>query len=73
VDKNYPIRVACNNGNVEVVKLLLACPRVNPAAKDNYALKVSIQNGHKEVIQLLLKSEKVDSEVYYKEAGKEVR
>jgi ankyrin repeat protein len=43
-------------GHVDVVKLLLADPRVDPAAIDNFAIRWSSQNGHVEVVKLLADS-----------------
>ena len=46
--------MASENCRVDVVKLLLSDPRVDPSANDNYALRLAIQNGHKDVVKLLL-------------------
>ncbi len=40
--------------HTEVVKILLADPRVNPSAEDNDAIKSASTNGHAEVVKLLL-------------------
>lgn len=58
---NLPIRWACQNGNVEVVRLLLAAdPRVNPALWDNYPIRSTSKNGFVEVVCLLLADSRVD-------------
>lgn len=36
---NFCIRAASENGHLEVVKVLLQDPRVDPAAVNNYAIK----------------------------------
>jgi ankyrin repeat protein len=54
------IRFASGYGNVEVVKLLLNDPRVDPSAHDNYAIRWASRNGHVEVVKLLLNDPRVD-------------
>jgi len=52
--------VASQNGHTEVVRLLLANPDVDPAAKVNYAIRMASINGHTEVVRLLLADPRVD-------------
>ena len=59
-DLNYTFRLACKNGCIEVVKLLLQDPRVDPTANDNYAFIYACENGHTEVVKLLLEDPRVD-------------
>ncbi len=57
---NYAIRLASNNGHIEVVKLLLQDERVDPSDFNNYAIKKASENGHTEVVRLLLSDLRVD-------------
>jgi ankyrin repeat protein len=56
---DYPIRIACEKGRVEVVRLLLRSRRVNPTANNNLALQCAAENGHIEVVRLLLNHTKI--------------
>lgn len=51
---------ACKNGHAEVVRLLLADGRVDPAARDNSAIRHASKNGHSEVVRLLLQDSRVN-------------
>jgi len=44
---------AGRNGHLEVVRLLLQDPRVNPAVMNNWAIQGASRNGHTEVVRLL--------------------
>ena len=57
---NLAIIRACDNGHVEVVKLLLTDPRVNPADRGNVAFIRACENGRVEVVKLLLTNPRVD-------------
>lgn len=57
VSNNYPIRIASQNGHLDVVKLLLNDSRVNPQALDNSAIKLASEYGHLEVVKILLDRE----------------
>ena len=50
---NYVIKWASRNGHTEIVRLLLADPRVDPSVKNSIAIKWAAQNGHTEVVRLL--------------------
>ena len=52
---NWAIRWAAENGNAEVVELLLKDHRVDPADLDSYALRMACKNNHYAVVDLLLK------------------
>ena len=54
VDKNYPLIAAAKNGHVEIVKLLLEDPRVDPEANENAALIVACQNNQLDVVKVVL-------------------
>jgi hypothetical protein len=60
VDNQYPLRWACQGGHVEVVKLLLADPRVDPSAGNQYAIVWATENSHLQVVKLLLDDQRVD-------------
>ena len=53
MDDNIFIRWVCRKGHTEIVKMLLADPRVDPTANDNYAICVASGNGHVEIIIML--------------------
>ena len=54
IENNILIREASRDGNIDVVKLLLADKRVNPSANDNEAIQWAKYYGHTEVVKLLL-------------------
>ena len=51
---NYAIRLASENGQLEVVKLLLSGSRVDLTVHDNYAIKSASYNNHMEFVKLLI-------------------
>jgi ankyrin repeat protein len=57
--RDYPIRHACFNGNIEIVKLLLNNKKVNPLVDYNYPIKYAFQNGHTEVVKALWNDQRV--------------
>ena len=54
---------ASKNGDVELVKLLLADEKTNPADQNNLAFFWASKNGHLEVVRLLSADERVNPEV----------
>jgi len=44
--------VSSENGDTEVVKILLADPRVSPQADDDFAIRWSSRYGHTEVVKI---------------------
>lgn len=52
------------NGHPEVVKRLLASPRVDPAFNNNYAIRWASANGHSKVVKLLLADSRVNPAVW---------
>lgn len=52
--------IACKNGNIAEVKVLLESGQVNPAEVNNYALRHACMNGHKQIVNLLLSDERID-------------
>jgi ankyrin repeat protein len=55
VDHNIAIRLACVQGHVECVKILLQDSRVDPSVELNFAMEYSANEGHIEIVKLLLK------------------
>lgn len=58
--RNYPIRLASQNGHTDVVRLLLQDDRVNPASNSNQALLSASKRGHVGVVRLLLQDRRVE-------------
>src|SRR3972149_6208605 len=58
--KTKDLKVYVEKGDSEVVKLLLADPRVDPSANDNNATHEASKNGHEKVVKLLLAHPRVD-------------
>ena len=50
-------------GDIELVKLLLSDPRVDPSADNNFAIKKAAENGHYKIVKLLLNDPRVDPSV----------
>lgn len=57
---NLALQFATEEGNIEIVKLLLQDPRVDPADEKNLAIIYASQNGYFEIVQLLLQDPRVD-------------
>jgi ankyrin repeat protein len=57
---NYAFRWACENGHIEVVRMLLTDERVDPTDFNNYAIRLASCFGHTEVVRTLLTDERVD-------------
>ena len=62
--ENWAIRLAADHGHPEVVKVLLADPRVDPSAANNFAIRSASQNGHLEVVKALLADKRVNPSVH---------
>lgn len=62
IDKQWEFTLswASNFGHAEVVRLLLADSRVDPAANENEAIRYASRYGHHEVVRLLLADSRVD-------------
>ncbi len=72
-DNNRALRIACEEGLVEMVRLLLTDPRVhpmqeieNPDDNDDVVdpLILACQNGHLEIVKTLLADQRVDPGLY---------
>ncbi|KAJ3327807.1 hypothetical protein HDU76_011100 [Blyttiomyces sp. JEL0837] len=59
-EDNLAIAYAADNGDVDMVKLLLGARGVNAGDDDNYALTVACERGHAEVVELLIRDRNVD-------------
>lgn len=57
---NDAMRVASQNGHVELVKLLISHPKVNPSFKGDYPIRFAAANGHVDVVKFLLLDSRVD-------------
>ena len=71
IKNNAAIQRACESGDIELVKLLLSKPQVNPAANTQdgkrygqddaqFCIRRAAKNGHLEVVKLLMKDNRVD-------------
>jgi len=58
-DNNYAIRLAIENGHVEIVRLLMADDRVDPSDHYNNAFRVACKRGYVEIVSLLLSDPRV--------------
>lgn len=56
---NWAINQACEWGDEEIMKTLLADERVNPAHNDNYPIKLACRNGHYNIVKLLQQDKRV--------------
>jgi len=57
----------CENGNVELVKMVLDDKRINPMVSDGYPLGKACQFGHIEIVKLLLADSRVQPNTCYEE------
>ena len=55
----YPMDEACKNGEMELVRVLLKHPDVDPKARNGYAIKMAALNNHHAVLALLLADPRV--------------
>ena len=62
--KSSVFKTYAEKGDIEIVELLLADPRVDPSANDNYAIELASQKGHDKVVELLLVDPRVDPSAY---------
>ena len=54
------IELACRDGHLEIVRLLLADGRVNPADQNNKAIELACNYGRLEIVRLLLADGRVN-------------
>ncbi|KAJ3220808.1 hypothetical protein HK099_004007 [Clydaea vesicula] len=59
VDNQICIKLSSENGQFEVVRLLLKDKRIDPSHAGNFAVNKAIENGHLKVVNLLLENKKV--------------
>jgi len=55
-----PLHIASLKNNLQMVKLLLSCPRVSPMNPENLPLLAAIKNQNVEIVKLLLAEEDTD-------------
>ena len=60
---NDSIKLASKYGYADIVKLLIADPRVDPTDDDNTAIKEASSNGHTRIVELL----KADPRISWKD------
>ena len=63
IDRNRPIREACNMGRKCVVKYLLTCSGVDASVFDNYALDIAMRKNYKNVVSLLISDKNVQDTI----------
>jgi len=56
---NSAFRWACNNGHLDIVKVLIADSRVDPSDCDDDAIDLACKNGHLEIVKVLLNDKRV--------------
>jgi len=54
-DDDFPICYACEYGDIETVKLLLACKDTNPGTNNDFPIKIAKIYGYHQIIMELLK------------------
>ncbi|KNC73428.1 hypothetical protein SARC_14015 [Sphaeroforma arctica JP610] len=62
-DKSVALRVACEEGHIEIVRMMLALPHtqfVDPGIENGFCLRKAIDNRHSEVVRMLLQDMRVD-------------
>ena len=59
---NELFQKVCEDGQLEVLKILLNDERVSPELNDNYAIRITSKNGYSNVVKLLLEDKRVSPE-----------
>jgi Ankyrin repeats (3 copies) len=54
------LRWACEHGDIDIVRMLLADPRVDPSEASQDAIKWASNEGHMEIVRMLLADPRVD-------------
>jgi ankyrin repeat protein len=60
INNNAPIIIASEKGHLEIVKILLMNPNIDPSADDNLAIILASENGNTSVVKLLLTDKRVN-------------
>ncbi len=63
-DVNQAFMWAIRNRHIQLIKVLLTNPKVDPTANNNWAIRKASENGHLKVVKLLLTNPKVDPSAY---------
>ncbi|EPZ31233.1 hypothetical protein ROZALSC1DRAFT_31525 [Rozella allomycis CSF55] len=51
---------ASEDGDTEIIEMLINDPRIDPTYKDNFAIRGALLNGHIDVVNTWLKDTRVD-------------
>jgi ankyrin repeat protein len=65
------LQTTCQNGNKEVLEVLLQDPGVNPSSNSNSAIRIASTYGKKEIVEILLKDHRVDPSALHNQAIRE--
>jgi len=65
IKQNYPIGLACEHGNLDLVKFILNFPEVNPSDYNNYAFSQAAGNGYIKILKILLSDKRLDLDNNY--------
>ncbi|KAJ3329290.1 hypothetical protein HDU76_008218 [Blyttiomyces sp. JEL0837] len=60
VDPHEALRIACNDGRFDLVKILVGMPGVDASVGDNELLRVACRNGFLEIVKVLVACPNVD-------------
>lgn len=60
INDNSLIREACRDGQLDTVKVLLKCDRIDPGCVSDYPIRIASLNGDSAMVTLLLKDLRVD-------------
>lgn len=60
LEDNCALRLACESGYTETVRILLFSPLVDPTAGESDALKMAVWSGHAQIVKLLLEDGRAD-------------
>eukprot|EP01127_Copromyxa_protea_P018698 TRINITY_DN5942_c0_g1_i1.p1 TRINITY_DN5942_c0_g1~~TRINITY_DN5942_c0_g1_i1.p1 ORF type:complete len:668 (-),score=42.23 TRINITY_DN5942_c0_g1_i1:77-2080(-) len=55
-----PLAAACESGSIDIVRMLLSDPRVDPTADESMPIQLAAQSGHSQIVEILLKDGRSD-------------
>lgn len=58
--RNYPLAIAINQNQAQIVEAMLQHPLIDPAARNNSAIRWASHLGHYKIVETLLKDSRVD-------------